>query len=77
MNLDDLLLELGISCQDAARRSKIGRSTVYRWMYGITWPQNEQLAKLAKGLNVPVLELRKAITKSHEDARKATDARRN
>lgn len=64
MNLDDLLLDLGIGYREAAKRARIGRSTLYRWVYGRSRPQNEQLAKLAKALGLSPRVVRDAVDKS-------------
>lgn len=74
--LNDLLLDRGLGPQEAAARAGVGRSSLWRWATGTAWPRNDQLAALAKALDVDTTTIVEALAGSRERAERRARRRR-
>ena len=62
--VETLLLRAGVGPLAASEAAGIGRSTLWRWMSGVSSPRIAQLAALAQWLDLPPETVASAVARS-------------
>ncbi len=64
--LDELVEANGQGCRHTAIKAKIGRTSLWRWCNGLSFPQHAQASALATALSVDVERVLAAAEASRE-----------